>query len=255
MSTISIAQPVAPTSGRHRKAASPTTVKVRFATQLFRSATTTLLLIAAVFALLFMTVGPRVLHYRTATMLTGSMVPTIKPGDVILDTQEPVQDVAVGQIITYHIPVDDHRVESHRVVWVGHDPSGHVLVRTKGDANPIADPWTAQLGNEPVWRVRSVIPMAGTVIRTLRTPLIHLVLVLVLPVMLIAGLLFSIWSPAEKSAAEPNRSARKDDRDRSAASRRLAHLKRAPVGGGDSLAGRQSDTGAGDVGAQPYQGQ
>src|SRR5579875_647878 len=116
---------------------------------------TTLILVAGIFALLFMTVGPRVFHYRTATMLTGSMVPTINPGDVVLDTQEPSADIAVGQIISYHIPIDDYRVESHRVIWVRHLKSGAVLFRTKGDANTAPDPWTAKVETPTVWRVRA----------------------------------------------------------------------------------------------------
>lgn len=170
------------------------------------SALTTLLFVAALVALLAMSVGPRVFGYRTATMLTGSMSPGINPGDIVVDTQEPVSQVAVGQIITYHIPIEDQRVESHRVVWVGHDSAGHVLIRTKGDANPVADPWTAQLGNGPVWRVRAVVPVAGKVIRALRTPVVHTSLVLVLPGLLLVGLLVAIWAPAkdEDSNVEEN---------------------------------------------------
>lgn len=176
------------------------------------SAVSTLLFATALLALLSMTVGPRVFGYRTATMLTGSMAPGIVPGDVIVDTQEPVNRVAIGQIITYHIPVEDHRVESHRVIWVGHDKAGHVLIRTKGDANPIADPWTAQLGTGPVWRVRGVVPMAGTVIRALRDPMVHTALVLVLPAALVVALLVSIWSkdPQEKDRQEQDAEDRSD---------------------------------------------
>lgn len=158
----------------------------------------TVLLVTAVVALLGVTVAPRVFHYRTATMLTGSMAPHIKPGDVIVDTQEPAADVKIGQIITYHIPVDDHRVESHRVVWVGHDSHGRVLIRTQGDANSGADPWTARLDSAKVWQVRTVVPMAGTVIRALRTPWVHILLVLVLPALLIFALLVMIWAPGER---------------------------------------------------------
>jgi signal peptidase len=175
---------------------------------------TTLLFVTALLALLGMTVGPRVFGYRTATMLTGSMAPGIEPGDVVVDTSEPVSAVAVGQIITYHIPVEDHRVESHRVVWMGHDSTGHVLIKTKGDANPIADPWTARLGDGPVWRVRGVVPLAGKAIRTLREPLVHTALMLVLPGVLVIGLLVAIWSPAEtdESSGEPDTKKHKQKR-------------------------------------------
>ncbi|HEY1487607.1 MAG TPA: S26 family signal peptidase, partial [Micromonosporaceae bacterium] len=93
---------------RHREAAPPAPARSKSVAGRIASTLTALLLAAAALVLLLVTVGPRVFHYHTATMLTGSMYPTIKPGDVIVDTQEPVHDVAIGQIITYHIPVDDH---------------------------------------------------------------------------------------------------------------------------------------------------
>ena len=163
----------------------------------------TLVLICAVLVLAAMTIGPRVLHYRTATMLTGSMSPGIVPGDVIVDTPEQPADISVGQIITYQIPVDDHRVESHRVVWVHHNKDGSTLFRTKGDANNGADPWTAKAQGTTVWRVRGVVPAAGAVIRFLRLPIVSLLLTRVLPFVILACLLVSIWRPrrAEEQSA------------------------------------------------------
>ncbi len=154
-----------------------------------------LALTCAVLALLAMTVGPRVFHYRTATMLTGSMSPGIVPGDVIVDTPEHAADIRIGQIITYQIPVDDHRVESHRVVWVRHLKDGSALFRTKGDANNGADPWTAKAGAGTVWQVRGVVPAAGAVIRFLRQPIVSMLLTRVLPFGVLACLLVSIWRP------------------------------------------------------------
>src|SRR6476646_6583750 len=44
--------------------------------------TATVLAATAAAAFLLLAIGPRVLGYRTATMLTGSMSPGINPGDV-----------------------------------------------------------------------------------------------------------------------------------------------------------------------------
>jgi signal peptidase I len=164
----------------------------------------TLLFILAAVALLATTVAPRVFHFRAATMLTGSMVPTVNPGDVIIDVQENASDLRVGQIVTYHIPVEDHRVESHRVSWVGHDAAGNVLFRTKGDANNGVDPWTAKVDGPTVWRVVTVLPVVGDVIRLLRQPVVQIIATRVIPVLLVGWLLLSIWRPARKrSAHEP----------------------------------------------------
>jgi signal peptidase len=154
----------------------------------------TLLVVAAALVLVAMTIGPRLFQYRTATMLTGSMVPAINPGDVIVDVREGAADLRVGQIVTYQIPVDDHRVESHRVVWARHLRGGAVLFRTRGDANNGADPWTARAGaNEDIWRVATVVPLAGDAIRVMRRPQVQLALTRVLPVLLIGSALISIW--------------------------------------------------------------
>jgi signal peptidase len=165
----------------------------------------TLLVVGAALVLVAMTIGPRLFHYRTATMLTGSMVPTINPGDVIVDVRESAADIRVGQIITYQIPVDDHRVESHRVIWDLHLRNGAVLFRTKGDANNGADPWTARAGaGQDVWRVRTVVPLAGDVIRFLRRPAAQIVLTRMLPILLLGSVLLSIWR-------RPSRAGEDDD--------------------------------------------
>jgi signal peptidase len=161
----------------------------------------TLLFLLAAAALLATTVAPRVFHFRAATMLTGSMAPTIDPGDVIIDVQENASDLRVGQIVTYHIPVEDHRVESHRVTWVGHDAAGNVLFRTKGDANNGVDPWTAQVDGPTVWRVATVLPVVGDVIRFLRQPIVQIIATRVIPVLLVGWLLMSIWRPSRKRSA------------------------------------------------------
>jgi signal peptidase I len=163
----------------------------------------TLLLALAVLGLVSVTLGPRLLHYRTATMLSASMSPAIHPGDVIVDTPLALSDVRVGQVLTYHIPVDDHRVLSHRVIEVQHPGQGIVNVRTKGDANAAADPWTATLTGDTVWQVRAVVPRAGTAIRALRIPLVHTVLTAAVPALVLCWLLLGIWRPAKPVEVDP----------------------------------------------------
>ena len=164
----------------------------------------TLLLGLAVLGLLSVTIGPRLLHYRTATMLTASMSPSIRPGDVIVDTPLALSDVRVGQVLTYHIPVGDHRVVSHRVIEVQRSGPGAVNVRTQGDASPAPDPWTATLTGDTVWQVRAVVPKADTAIRALRIPLVHTLLTGAVPVLVLCWLLLGIWRPAKTDEPEPD---------------------------------------------------
>src|SRR3712207_1375572 len=102
------------------------------------------LVATAVVAFGFLAIGPHVFGYRTMTMLTGSMAPEIDPGDITVVTPLAVEDVAAGMVIAYHIPIDDHRVVTHRVVAVERGEDGSVTVQTKGDANRAIDPWKAR---------------------------------------------------------------------------------------------------------------
>lgn len=78
------------------------------------------------------------------------------------------------------------------------------MVRTRGDANTADDPWTARLDEQTVWRVRSVVPFAGTVIRALRTRVVHVLLTAVLPAVFLGWLLLSIWRPKARKPTEPD---------------------------------------------------
>ena len=139
--------------------------------------------------------GPQFLGYRTMTMLTGSMAPAIEPGDVVVSSEVPVRQLAVGDVISYHIPVGDHRVESHRVVSIDPAPGGAgLLVRTRGDANSATDPWTALIDTDTVLKMHAVIPEVGVVIRFLRQPVVSQTVHFGAPAFFVVLVLFSIWS-------------------------------------------------------------
>lgn len=155
------------------------------------------LLVSSGLLLTALGIGPRTDAYRTLTVLTGSMEPAIPAGSMILVTQKPSSDVQVGQIITYSIPIEDHRVVSHRVVEVL-ERSPSLVVRTKGDANEAPDPWLARVEDPTVWHVRAVVPVLGAVVRWFRTPIVHLVTVLVVPALLAMVWLADIWRPRRR---------------------------------------------------------
>lgn len=154
---------------------------------------TTALVIASVAALLFLAVGPRIFGYQTSTMLTGSMSPMINPGDVVVSVPVPVSKVRVGDVITYRIPVEDHRVETHRVTRVFTAADGSTAVRTKGDANRGVDPWEASLKGETVHKHVFTVPALGHAIRALRQAPVLDALTYGAPAILVLGVLRSIW--------------------------------------------------------------
>jgi signal peptidase len=99
-------------------------------------------------------------------------------------------------VISYHIPIDDHRVVTHRVIDVQHTADGTVTVQTKGDANDAPDPWTAVLTGDTAWQMRAVVPAVGDAITALRDPLVNRVLVYGAPALLAGWMLLAIWRPA-----------------------------------------------------------
>ena len=150
----------------------------------------------AVAILATVTLGPRLGLFQVETVLSGSMEPLFQPGDVLVVVPEPLTDVRAGQILTFHAPTPDHRVETHRVVRVIH-PGPHPVIVTKGDANSAPDPWHARLHGTTASRMVAVVPKAGSLIRTLREPWVHMVTVLLVPLLLAAAALRSIWRPEE----------------------------------------------------------
>jgi signal peptidase I len=188
--------PAQPTTARTQDAGTTGTTASwkRFLAQLSRW-TVRLVMLLAVVVFAGLAIGPHVLGYRTMTMLTGSMSPGIDPGDVIVVTPLPVSEVQAGMIITYHIPIDDHRLVSHRVLSVQTSPDGTVTVQTKGDANDAPDPWQATLQGDTAWQVNAVLPHLGSLIQALRTPVVSQALVYGAPTLLAGWLLLSIWTP------------------------------------------------------------
>ena len=154
----------------------------------------------ALLALVLLGLLPNLGWYRTETVLSGSMKPYFSPGDIVVVTPEPTRQVRVGQVISYHVPVGDHHVQSHRVIQIvrGGD---HPLVRTKGDANNAADPWTARLDGGTAWQVRAVVPKAGWGIVWLRTPAIRRFAIFFVPLLLAILGLWRIWGTPRKDDA------------------------------------------------------
>jgi signal peptidase I len=159
------------------------------------------LVVTAVVAFGFLAIGPHVFGYRTMTMLTGSMAPEIEPGDITVVTPLAIEDVTAGMVIAYHIPIDDHRVVTHRVVAVERGLDGSVTVQTKGDANEAADPWKATLQGDTAWQVQAVVPEVGHVVQALRTPVVSMALRYGAVALVAGWLLLSIWRPTPADEA------------------------------------------------------
>lgn len=95
------------------------------------------LLLAAGVAL---AVVPKLLDGAALTVLTGSMVPTYEPGDVVVvrGVDDPATQVDVGDVVTFQPVSDDPTLVTHRVVERVFTSQGELLV-TRGDANSADD--------------------------------------------------------------------------------------------------------------------
>ncbi|GAA3531504.1 signal peptidase I [Aeromicrobium panaciterrae] len=73
------------------------------------------------------------------TILTGSMRSSLPPGTLVVVKPTPVDQIDIGDVITFQIRTGDPTVATHRVIakTVGDDGTPRLL--TKGDDNTAAD--------------------------------------------------------------------------------------------------------------------
>lgn len=150
-------------------------------------------LILPILLLLGIGLGPRTGAYRTVTVLTGSMGPSMPPGSILVVVPVDPSRLAVGDVVTFEAPTPEQQVVTHRIIEIV-EPGAHPVIRTQGDANPAPDPWSARIIAEPAWKVVLAVPMVGSGIRILRTPMVHTLTLYFAPALLLVWVLIAIWS-------------------------------------------------------------
>ncbi len=95
---------------------------------------------AVLFALiLVLVVVPRAAGATPYTILTGSMVPQMPPGTIVVDRPQPFSSIRVGDVLTYQIASGQPAVVTHRVIAINVESDGSQTLTMKGDANPTPD--------------------------------------------------------------------------------------------------------------------
>lgn len=122
---------------------------------------------------------PSLLGYDRYVIVSGSMRPLLDRGSVVFSKERPVEQLEVGDVITYTPPPAsgvDHLV-THRITSIEVDDEGRRVFRTQGDANEFEDPWTFQLlkGDQNV--MRGSVPLLGYVFIALSDPHLRMLVI------------------------------------------------------------------------------
>lgn len=142
-----------------------------------------------------------VFGHPVMSVLSGSMSPSIKTGDLVFDSplsHSQAQHLGVGQIISFHSGgrVFTHRI--HAVEGVG----GAVAYQTKGDRNNAPDQ-ALVLPSQIVGLYHSKVPFGGYILAALHKP-VALVLLLASPLLwLLSGWLYALAKEADRRDQVP----------------------------------------------------
>lgn len=129
-------------------------------------------------------------EYPVLVVVSGSMVPTLERGDLIVVRGVDPGEITVGTIIVFHSPRDYETLIVHRVYGLEQE-GDEIYFRTKGDYNPRPDDWMIP-ENYVVGVFIARIPYVGVIVMRLREPfgmgvIVILILVIVIYMFVEAG--------------------------------------------------------------------
>jgi signal peptidase I len=113
------------------------------------------------------------LHFQTVT--SGSMRPTVSPGDMAITQAVPASSLRVGDVIVFFPPTSSTEPLMHRIVSLDNG-----AIKTRGDANNVDDPWQVTLKGTTAYRMVAVVPFLGWLTELQR------------PALIVAGLLVGL---------------------------------------------------------------
>ncbi len=147
-----------------------------------------------------------VFGHPVMTVLSGSMTPVIRTGDLVVDdpvTAAQAQHLQVGQIVSFREAPGSTAIITHRIVAVS-DQDGQVSYVTKGDANNAADT-TPRPASDVVGVFSYDIPRGGYLLAGLHRPLVLGLLAASLVLGFSAGPLFRLAARTGDRSSRPGR--------------------------------------------------
>jgi len=143
---------------------------------------------------------PNLFGYRSLTVLSGSMEPTMMTGDMVISKWMRPDQTRVGDVVTFQ-SAESKKLITHRVRSVKMN-GDRVDIVTKGDANDTVEHWQAPAAGR-VSRVEYDIPKVGYLTNAVSTTNGRLLLV-VLPAILLAFYeLVKLWRPRREPESKP----------------------------------------------------
>jgi signal peptidase len=115
----------------------------------------------ALLASLLTVAATNLMGYNSFVIYSGSMEPTVKVGSLLLTRPVDVNDLRVGDVITYRSP-GNHTTLTHRIVSM-RQQDGDWVFETKGDASLAPDPQEVILRAQ-VSKMAFDIPYLGYVV-------------------------------------------------------------------------------------------
>jgi signal peptidase I len=138
---------------------------------------------------------PGVFGYRSLTVVSGSMEPTLRTGSVVIDETISPLDARPGDIVTFQDPLRPRQL-THRLKRMRVEGDTAYMV-TLGDANDAPERWTVETDGH-IGRVVAHLPKLGYVRAALGTRYARLG-VLGAVMALGAFLLVDMWRPRRRS--------------------------------------------------------
>ena len=99
--------------------------------------------------------------WTVTPILSGSMRPGLPVGGVAVAERTPIQDLALRDIVVFQNPDRPSVQMVHRIIKLSYNSAGQPVVKTQGDANTAADPWTVTLSGKDVYVVQFSLPLLG----------------------------------------------------------------------------------------------
>ncbi|MDH5447843.1 MAG: signal peptidase I [Candidatus Bathyarchaeota archaeon] len=149
--------------------------------------------------------------YPLLAVASGSMIPTLNVGDLIivqggLNVDDIVAEYETGDVIVFHKPRNSDELIVHRAVEK-HGSGDIAFLKTKGDNNPSGtDPWEVD-NTDLVGKVVWSIPYLGQIPLLVRTPTGMSIIVILIVILI----LLEFVIPSSKEKKKPEQSTEETD--------------------------------------------